>query len=247
MKVFITDGTADCFYTAVFYAYREKDGLITSQSDIQISFDSTAVSVTAEANKSMRVQRRLNLIDQYATGDIDLALRTDVKTKEQTAFEYIRLIIKHRHAVRRMYSLPTVVDMSDLTGKVTRELDKMRGLIRFKVTANGTMYAPCSPDNDITDLLVPHFKARLGTIPFVIHDVGRGKAALCDGRHWMVVNAGPAEIELADDERAFEALWKTYYKSVNIKERPHERQMKAYMPVRYWKFLPEKSGDNDGQ
>ena len=31
MKVFITDGTAAGFYTAVFLSYREKDAVITSQ------------------------------------------------------------------------------------------------------------------------------------------------------------------------------------------------------------------------
>ena len=246
MKVFLTDGTADGFYTAVFYAYREDDAFISSQKDLQISFDSTLVNVAPEADKSARVQRRLNSFDRYATGDIDLALRSNLKTKEQTAFEYIKLIVKHGHAVRRMYSLPAVVEMSELTGKITTEVHRMKGFIRFKVTAGGTMYAPYSPDNDITDLLVPHFRARLGNLPFVIHDVGRGKAALCNGRHWIMADAGPAEIELAEDERAFEALWQRYYDSVNIKERPHERQMKGYMPVRYWKYLPEKNG-RDGQ
>ena len=246
MKVFLTDGTADGFYTAVFYAYREGDALITSQKDLQLTFDSTLINVTAEADKSARVQRRLNSFDAYATGDIDLALRSNLKTKEQTAFEYLKLIVKHGHAVRKMFSLAAVTEMSELTGKVTTEIHRMKGFIRFKVTAGGTMYAPYSPDNDITDLLVPHFKARLGKLPFVIHDVRRGKAALCDGRHWIMTEAGSAEIELAEDERAFEALWQKYYRSINIKERPHEKQMKGYMPVRYWKFLPEKS-DHDGQ
>ncbi len=246
MKVFLTDGTADGFYTAVFFAYREEGAYITSQKDLQLTFDSTPIYVTAEADKSARIQRRLNSFDSYATGDIDLALRSNLNTKEQTAFEYLKLIVKHGRAVRKMFSLPAVAEMSELTGKITTEIHRMKGFIRFKVTANGTMYAPYSPDNDITDLLVPHFKARLGKLPFAIHDVARGKAALCDGRHWIMAEAGFAEIELAEDERTFEALWQKYYRSIDIKERPHERQMKGYMPVRYWKYLPEKN-DRDGQ
>lgn len=53
--------------------------------------------------------------------------------------------------------------------------------------------------------------------------------------------AGEADIYLSEQEKAFESLWKKYYKAVDIKERPHENQMKRSMPVRYWKFLPEKN------
>ena len=60
---------------------------------------------------------------------------------------------------------------------------------------------------------------------------------------WFMAEVGEAEVYLSEYEQAFENLWRKYYSGVNIKERPHERQMKGYMPVRYWKFLPEKKGD----
>ncbi|MCD8372793.1 MAG: DUF4130 domain-containing protein, partial [Clostridia bacterium] len=75
----------------------------------------------------------------------------------------------------------------------------------------------------------------------VIHDLKRKKAALSDGREWFITGVGEAEIYLSEYEKTFEGLWKKYYASVNIKERPHERQMKGYMPVRYWKYMPEKN------
>lgn len=62
-----------------------------------------------------------------------------------------------------------------------------------------------------------------------------------------MAEVGEAEVYLSEYERSFEALWKKYYTSVNVKERPHEKQMKGYMPVRYWKFLPEKSGQSDAE
>ena len=47
---------------------------------------------------------------------------------------------------------------------------------------------------------------------------------------------------LSEYEQTFQNLWKEYYRSVNIQQRPHEKQMKGYMPVRYWKYMPEKHG-----
>ena len=105
--------------------------------------------------------------------------------------------------------------------------------------SGGVLYAPYSPDNDITDLLMPHFAARL-KLPFIIHDIKRKIAGIYNGTEWVTTYADNAEICLSENEKAFENLWKRYYKSVNIEERPHIKQMKGYMPVRYWKFLPEK-------
>lgn len=87
---------------------------------------------------------------------------------------------------------------------------------------------------------MPHFAARFKAEKFVIHDIERGIAGLYNGEYWITAHIGKAEICLSENESAFESLWKEYYKSVNVKERPHEKQMKRSMPVRYWKFLPEK-------
>ena len=135
--------------------------------------------------------------------------------------------------------MPEVIEFNDLLYKVTGEVHRLKGFLRFMESADGTLYAPYSPDNDITDMLMPHFAERLNS-PFVIHDLKRKIAGMYNGKEWITGYVGEAEIYLSEYERAFENLWKKYYKAVNIKERPHEKQMKGYMPVRYWKFLPEK-------
>ena len=77
MNVFITDGTPEGFYTAVFNAYREKDAVITSRRDMQLTFDTTAQNVETETEKAMRVRAKLDKIDRFAAGDVDLALRSN--------------------------------------------------------------------------------------------------------------------------------------------------------------------------
>ena len=240
MKVFITDGTTEGFYTAVFYAYAEKGSVITSQENRQLSFDTEIINVISDYEKAARVRARLDKLDRYASGDIDLALRSGDSLKEQAAFEYIKLIIQNGRAVRKMLSLPAVIELNDIIGRVTGELHKMKGFMRFMETESGALYAPYSPDNDITDLIAPHFAERFKNQRFVIHDVRRKIAALYDGEQIILTSVDSAEIYLSEYEKYFEDLWKQYYKSVNIVSRPHEKQMKGYMPVRYWKFLPEK-------
>ena len=86
---------------------------------------------------------------------------------------------------------------------------------------------------------MPHFRSRIPEIPFVIHDVRRAKAAIWDGEHVFVAPLSKAEIVLSADEQGWQALWRRYYASVNIPSRKRLKQMKGYMPVRYWKFMPE--------
>jgi len=93
------------------------------------------------------------------------------------------------------------------------------------------MYAPYSPDCDITDILAKHFIARLNATPFVIHDVKRSIAAVYNGRDCIIVPFSDPEIYLSEKETEIENLWKEYYKAINIASRPHERQMKNSMPV----------------
>lgn len=244
MKIFITDGGSDSFFTAVFEAYKESECVITSDNNVQISFDCELVRIDADFEKCERVQRGIAKYDREAIDDILLVLRSCDNLKEQIAFEYIKRLMERKSPIDKAYNLPEVIVFDELKRKVTNEIHKMTGFLRFMESDSGAFYAPYSPDHDITDLLMSHFAERLKTERFVIHDVRRKIAGIYDGHEWIMSYAGEAEIYLSEYERVFQTLWKKYYRAVNIKERPHEKQMKGYMPVRYWKFLPEKSADN---
>lgn len=240
MKIFITDGFAASFFTAVFDAFNLKECVITSDKNVQLAFDSEVVRVWYEAEKCERVRNGIAKYDKYAEEEILLALRSCDPLKEQIAFEYIRKLMNNKAPIKKMMSLPEVIEFNDLVYKVTGEAHKLKGFLRFMESKDKVLYAPYSPDNNITDILMEHFAERLKSERFVIHDVKRKIAGMYNCKEWIMNYVGEAEIYLSEYERAFENLWKKYYVAVNIKERPHEKQMKGYMPVRYWKFLPEK-------
>lgn len=244
MKIYLTDGSEESFYTAVFDAYRESDSVICSDGNIQLSIDSETVRVAADCKKSERVRRGMAKYDRDAERVISLALRSCERIKEQTAFQYIRTIMEYRSPVRKRLNLPQVSEMNDVVGRVTTETHRFKGFLRFMESAAGTLYAPYAPDNDITDLIMPHFAERFKSERFVIHDTGRKIAGMYNGKEWIVCYAGEAEVYLSEYERAFEALWRKYYRTVNIADRPHEKQMRGYMPARYWKYMPEKKPED---
>ncbi len=242
MKIFICDKTPASFFTAVFDAFGEDACAITSDGSVQLSLDCEILTVVEDEKKCGRVMRGITKYDKNAIEDICIVLRSGDDTREQTAFEYIKRLMERKSPIRKAYNLPEVIEFNDLYGKVTGEMHNMKGFLRFMESADGILYAPYSPDNDITDLIMPHFTERLRSERFVIHDLKRKIAGMYDGHDWITCSAGEAEIYLSEYERSFETLWKKYYQSVNIAERPHERQMRGYMPARYWKYMPEKNG-----
>lgn len=241
MKIFITDGSVISFFTAVFDAFAEKNCIITSDNSIQLALDSEVIRVSCNTEKCERVRAGIARYDKYAEHDILLVLRSCDTHKEQIAFEFIKKLMQIKAPIRKRLSLTEVIEFNEILHKVTYETHKLTGFLRFMECNGGVLYAPYSPDNNVTDMLMPHFVARLKSERFIIHDIKRKIAGIYNGREWTLGYADEAEICLSENEKAFENLWKKYYKAVNIEEHPHEKQMKGYMPVLYWKFLPEKN------
>lgn len=241
MDVYLISDFYDGFYTAVFYAFKKAGARITSDKNVQLSLTDSLTEVLPEKDKAKRVRDKIYLYDPKAIKFIDRVLRSDGEEKETAALDYIRVLVGHKKPIGDMYADPRVFRANDYVRKVGWEIDKMYGLLRFKECAGGILYAPYEPDCDITELIARHFVERLPKEKFIIHDVKRKKAFMYNGGECALVPLDKAEIYLSDDEEELEKLWKKYYDSVNIALRPHEKQMKGYMPVRYWKYLPEKN------
>jgi probable DNA metabolism protein len=240
-NIYMTDGSVEGFFTAVFDAYLDPDGYIASTTGaFQTAFGDNFITVPPSEEKSARVFNKLKEVDRHSLSEIDYALRTSEADREQVAFLYIRRLMKHRAPVRGMLTAWEVRRMRDLCDRVGAEIHQLSGFLRFQETATGIFYAPCAPDNDVVDLLMPHFTARFKNTPFVIHDLSRQIAGMYNGEEWLVSPVSSAEVVLSEAEENFSRLWKKYYHTVYIPARKNTRQMKGYMPVRYWKFMSEK-------
>lgn len=239
--IYFFDGSEDAFLTAFLLAFHDSEAIITSGNS-QLALGQETVFVKADAARAKRARQRFRSLDKQCLHELNLLLRSSDKGRDMTAFRYFKLIAERKRPVRGMFSEPAVVAAEECIRRVLRELDRLRGFIRFLESESGALYAAFSPDNDICDMLVPHFKARLPHIPFVLHDVTRKKAAIYDGEHVFFAPLERAEVALSANETEWQALWKRYYASVNIPLRERLKQMRGYMPVRYWKFMPELNG-----
>lgn len=236
--IYFTDGTKEAFLTAFLLAYNDEDAYISSFQK-QLILGQESVFVKADLSRAEKAKRRLLEFDGDCMTDLDLLLRSGESTREQIAFGYLKFLSKQKRPVRAMLAESTVIAATECIRRVTFELHRLHGFVRFIESASGALYAPLAPDNDIIDMLIPHFRTRLPEYPFVLHDVPRKKAAIYDGKNTFTAPLESAEIALSADENDWQALWRRYYRSVNIPSRERLKQMRGYMPVRYWKYMPE--------
>jgi probable DNA metabolism protein len=150
---------------------------------------------------------------------------------------------------------PDVRGVLEAAYKVRREIDRLRGLLRFRPCPRrgvsggdnpgpgGPVYvARCSPDHYILPGLAEHFTRRFGECPWAVVDEKRnlilarepgGEARL------FPAHSGGRSPDGGGLEDEVEDLWRNYHRSVNNPDRNNPALQRQFMPRRYWKYLPE--------
>lgn len=236
--IYFTDGTKENFLTAFLLAYRDEEALLAS-SKTQLVLGQECVFVKTDLLRAKKAEARLAALDGGCLRELSLLLRSGDARREQIAFAYLKFLTEMQRPVRGMLAESAVLDAIKCLEAVTLEIHRMHGFVRFLECGSGALYAPIAPVHDICDLLVPHFRARFPEFPFVLHDVPRKKAAVYDGKNAFTAPLERAEIVLSADEKEWQALWRRYYRSVNIPSRERLKQMRAELPLRYRPFMTE--------
>lgn len=236
--IYFYDGSRAGFLTAFLTAFSDDDALLTSMQR-QLILGQETVYVETDSARAKKAEARLLSFDKGCVYDLNLLLRCSDPSRDQTAFDYFKLVATKKRPVRQMLAESAVIAAQNLIDRVNREVEHFRGFVRFMESASGALYAPIAPDHDICDLLATHFKARIPNFPFVIHDVARKKATVYDGKNVFCAPLESAEVVLSATEEAWQALWKNYFEHVNIVGRERLKQQRGYLPVRYRKFMPE--------
>lgn len=244
MTTYFFDGTKNGLLTCIFESFYDRripDDVTTEC--VQCGLLDEIVTIKTDNEKAERVYKCLKKCKtKYLVSDFNLTFRSGEKNRFKVLFDYLNVAISNKNIdVSKAFALPEIQAFTDLKNRIYTEIHRFKGFLRFMETEKGFYYACYEPDNDITELLVPHFTARLQS-PFIIHDIKRNILALCDGKRYKILNGGDngVTVFMSESEEIFLDLWQQYYKSINIEERKNLRQMRNYMPERYWKNLSEK-------
>lgn len=127
-----------------------------------------------------------------------------------------------------------------------KEYARFQGLVRFQ-KSGGVYYARIEPECDILVLLAQHFSERLSDQKWVLHDIGRGKAALYGNNLWTLTEMKVLnELHVKEEEEDYQTLWREFYKSTTTLERLSYKRQRTFLPKKYWKHLVEVPGELNG-
>ena len=237
---YLIDGTFNGILTAVFNSFFTKN-FPTSLTDGNVQFEigGSVIDVQTDKSKAERVLIKLKkIMPKREINKLYTAFRSCDLAKYTVIFNYIVKTIKENSLIIDKFSDSDVFNFDRLLSRVLLEVHRFKGFIRFSKTNDGIYYAKYYPDNDINELILPHFKARFKGMPFILHDLNHGVVSACFNQKSKTVYKKINPLSVCDE---FDVLFKTYYDTVSIKERKNERLMKNYMPKRYHKYMPEKN------
>ncbi|GHV68058.1 hypothetical protein AGMMS49928_06570 [Spirochaetia bacterium] len=152
---------------------------------------------------------------------------------------------------------PDVQIVQETAYKVQREIHRLLGFLRFSSGLEGLYTARCAPDYLVLPALASHFVRRFGDTPWAIIDEKRNLClrrlpdGTAGGEPELVIAGFPLTDPLGltdpwDLGDPWEKLWRQYHRVINNESRKNPGLQRQFMPLRYWKYLPEVAGKDRG-
>ncbi len=173
---------------------------------------------------------------------------SNYENKELVLYYFFINSIKYKNKVFYLRNKKSVEKTLELSKKVSHELHKYKGFLRFEELSNNIFLAYIEPENDILFLLSKHFKDRLKNEYWIIKDVKRGIYSVYNKNDFFIVSENDFNLldkKNSEAEKNIQKLWKSFYKTIGIKERKNDRCRMNFMPKKYWKYITEMSEYNE--
>jgi probable DNA metabolism protein len=205
-----------------------------------------------------RAERFLAYIAKKASRDVVRQLLWAVmampESLEAHLLGYARKAVLHGPCIMKAHADRDVMFVHRHARKVSGEIHRFKGLLRFQAFASGRYVALYEPDYPITMSLAFHFRRRLASQQWMILDCRRQQAATWNGERLNaempsgeLLSGSKLRETLADDkpteaEMRSQHLWRTFHQAVAIENRLSSSLQRQFMPARYWKHLTEMQG-----
>jgi len=252
MSQFFYDGTFPGLLSIIFYTYDSKiwPEAIIRPGQSALLFGDTITIETNEVNAT-RVWEGIKRVGGTITCEqlFHAFLSLDSKV-EMVILQYSKELFSAKECIATNFALDCVLKVSQLEHKVLREAHRMVMFIRFEQAADGTWFAPITPKYDVLPLITGHFRLRFADQPWLIYDAKREYGFSFDTKKLEQItienpafNAVSGQLNkdvTHPDEDKYQAMWKSYFKQIAIRERTNLRCQQNFMPKRFWKYLTEK-------
>ncbi|NLK88291.1 MAG: DNA metabolism protein [Clostridiaceae bacterium] len=244
MLIYVYDGSFEGILTSVFEAFsrREVPDAILPEDGLQQELFASYSHIQTDPAKSDRVYTSIwkNISDDALKNVYHTFLSEDPDAAT-LIYRYLKLGWKMGSKVDMFLSNDTVFRIMEINRRLGFEVHRLKGFVRFRQVGEGIYYSSISPDNNVVELLAPHFAERLSDQKWIIHDVRREIAALYNLKQWIVSEFSAGEIpDATDEEKLYSKLWKRFFTTLEIPSRSNPKLQRQLLPRRYWEHLTEK-------
>ncbi|MBP3916135.1 MULTISPECIES: TIGR03915 family putative DNA repair protein [unclassified Clostridium] len=244
MIEFLYDGSLEGLFTAIFYAYPYKDDCTINKPENHIpSLLNEIKEIPTESDKFKRVYNSIiQKLNGKVLNNVYYLYLSEIDGVENIILDYLKLCYKYGTNINLAKNNDTIILVDKYYKKVAQEAHMFTGFVRFKEIAPLSFYAQIEPVYNILPIILNHFTLRFSDQNFIIHDLKREKAIMYNKESSIITDLSKDEgylLSNLNNDENFESLWKTFYKSVNIKERENSKLRNQHMPKRYWNHLTE--------
>lgn len=246
MKNYLYDGSFEGLLTTIFYAYQEKDEVLITRSTHYVPHLLYEIhNIKVEDDKFERVYSSIQTkLSTSILSTLYYLYLSELEGCENLCLDYLKLCYRYGETINLAKNNDTIIQVDTFRRKVTLEVHRFNGFVRFNEISSGCYYAQIEPDHNILPLLSDHFTRRFSDQNFIIHDLKRKTALVYTQKEVYLQTLTLSEstaLKNLDITDPFESLFKSYYDSTTIKERKNPRLQKSFAPKRYWKHLAEMS------
>ena len=241
MSNYYYDGSFDGLLTVIYIAYNDRKSSIlrVSAKTEQLILALDDIHVITDFSKARCVEKSIcEKLSQNFLNNIRTCFLSNDKNKDTVIIHTVYKALKQGEEILNSLDEHAFY-MNKLVKQVLNERHKYLGLLRFKEMKDGTMFSTIEPKNNVLPILISHFKNRMKKEKFAIFDKGRKMVVYHDGKKVEIFFVESLEIEWSDEEIEYSKLWKTFHKSISIKERENKKLQQNNLPKYYWKHLVE--------
>lgn len=242
-KTYVYDGSFEGLLSIVFDCYIKKviPTRIVSKNMLEPNFLEQIEEKITDHKKANRIFNGIVKNISYETlYNSYYAFLSNDKEKEINILKYLLNGFVIGPKINTMLSIDFVFAVHSMRKKMLFESHRLKGLLRFIEIGDNLFYASIHPDNNVLENLGHHFIKRLPTQNFIIHDKNRNVAFIYNTKEYQIIDNSNLSIPtISENEKKYQELWATFFKTIAIKERTNPRLQMQYMPKKYWQDLIE--------
>jgi probable DNA metabolism protein len=244
------DGSFEGFLCCIYYVYHQKvEPYKIISKNIQSGLFNPIIEISTEEEIADRVL--MGILSKSSKKVIKFIFQcflSELKEIELKLLYFIKMVLAGKDFKIKDYSDPMIVDLHNIKKKVSREVHRIHAFVRFQETKEGIWVCEINPDFNVLPLIGKHFKDRYPSFNWVIIDTKRQTGLMYEKQYLAYISYKKRrqgvnrlkEEHKTIEEKSYQALWKQYFKSVNIEERNNSNLHLQHVPKRYWKYLIEK-------